>query len=87
MKKIYKTEQQVGFIYLAIVSVFVLASLLMTGIDEKLDDLTKILTSMMFLGLAYNNHVTFKRKYFTLLYLIATVYFVWKIIIWKILYI
>lgn len=73
MKRKLNIYQNIGFIFQAIITMFVLFSMILSSLVEGMDNLTKVLISLMFFGLAFNNHFTFKRKWFTLLYFIMSI--------------
>lgn len=68
-----KLYQTIGLIYQVIIAIALLFSYLYYYIEGGFEVIAKILLILLFLGLAYNNHVTFKRKYFTLIYLVVAV--------------
>lgn len=68
-----KLHQTIGLIYQVIIAIALLFSYLYYYIDGGFEVIAKILLILLFLGLAYNNHVTFKRKYFTLVYLAVAI--------------
>lgn len=47
--------------------------LIMSLFIKELNLLTKIITILLLVDMAYNNHVIYKRKYFTVIYLIAAI--------------
>ena len=47
--------------------------LIMSLFIKELNLLTKIITVLLLVDMAYNNHVIYKRKYFTVVYLIAAI--------------
>lgn len=48
-------------------------ALIMSLFIKELNLLTKIITILLLIDMAYNNHVIYKRKYFTVVYLIAAI--------------
>jgi len=55
--------------------------LIMSLFIKELNLLTKIITILLLVDMAYNNHVIYKRKYFTVIYLIAAILV--GILVWK----
>lgn len=73
MKKEITIFQNIGLIFQTIVSMFLICSLFITKAEKELTSFTILLLILTFVGLAYNNLVTFKRKGFTILYLIVAI--------------
>lgn len=48
-------------------------TLIMSLFIKELNLLTKIITILLLVDMAYNNHTIYKRKYFTVVYLIAAI--------------
>lgn len=48
-------------------------TLIMSLFIKELNLLTKIITILLLADMAYNNHAIYKRKYFTVVYLIAAI--------------
>lgn len=53
--------------------VLLVITLIMSLFIKELNLLTKIITILLLVDMAYNNHVIYKRKYFTVIYLIAAI--------------
>lgn len=53
--------------------VLLVITLIMSLFIKELNLLTKIITILLLVDMAYNNHVIYKRKYFTVVYLIAAI--------------
>lgn len=51
-----------------ILVILILFFILMTLFDNKYMNIVKILTGLVLIVMAYNNHKIYKRKYFTIIY-------------------
>lgn len=51
--------------------VTLIISLVMSLFIKELHLLIKIITMLLLVDMAYNNHIIYKRKYFTVIYLLA----------------
>jgi len=65
----YDVIQQIGILYQVVLSVVSMIVIIFFLIEAALKDLALVILVMLLLCMAFNNHVLFKRKYFTMLYM------------------
>lgn len=69
----FNAKQEIGLIYQLIFSLVTIFAFILTLFEAEFRILVNVMLGFLMLGLAYNNHYTFKRKYFTVVYLLIAV--------------
>ena len=64
----YDLVQRIGILYQAILSIVAVIMIIFFIIDAIFAGVALAMLSLLLLCMAFNNHILFKRKYFTLLY-------------------
>ncbi len=60
-----------GLLFQLIVSVFFLVTMVYVWFEPAFLDLAFLMMGLLLLGIAFNNHVFYKRKYFTVIYVVG----------------
>ncbi len=71
MKKKLENYQQLGLLVQLITSVCFLVAMIYAWFEPVFLDLVYLMMGLLLLAIAFNNHVFYKRKYFTVIYLIG----------------
>lgn len=75
MKKLTKEQllKNIGIYAQAILSIFLILTIIVYAISKEqlFINLTIVYMSLLMFVMAYNNHIMFKRKYFSILYIVT----------------
>ncbi len=66
----YSQKQMIGLIYQLMFSVATVIAFVLVLIEPEFGMLINVMLAFLMFGMAYNNVHTFKRKYFTVAYLV-----------------